>query len=128
MFFKIRIWTTFSPFWIFLENLLLLYASIVNPRKKLPSVYYHVKALWNLLKRYFDDWLFMLDLTPQQNTIFGFHDNDDHFIISNHIFLLPKMHLQKSRSDEVLNFNYFFNFIKNFENRVQYRSNKSTKV
>lgn len=52
--------------------------------KHIFSVCHHIKALQNQLKMYFNDFIFMPDLTTQI-AIIGFHGNNHDFIIKNYI-------------------------------------------
>ena len=74
-----------------LENLLLLYAlcnAAVETSQHIFSGCHHTKALWNQLKLYCNEFIFMSDLTPQTG-LFGSHDNNNDFITKKkHILLL----------------------------------------
>lgn len=49
-------------------------------------------ALWNQLKIYFGDCIFISNLISQATTL-KFYDNDDDFIIRNLTFFMFKMHV-----------------------------------
>ena len=84
-----------------LGNRLLIYAHFVHPRKKTHEHIYSVchdnMALWNQLKIYFGDCIFISNLISQATTL-KFYDNDDDFIIRNLTFFIFKMHVCLSKS------------------------------
>ena len=69
-----------------------------------------VKELWNCLCDVFKDYVSLPNLSPQCATL-GFTSNVENAILINHIVLLFKYYVYKSRKDRSINILPFINFL-----------------
>ena len=69
-----------------------------------------VKELWNCLRDVFKDYVYLPNLSPQSATL-GFTSNIENSILINHIVLLFKYYVYKSRKDRNINILPFINFL-----------------
>ena len=69
-----------------------------------------VKELWNCLCDVFEDYVSLPKLSPQSATL-GFTSNNENSILINHIVLLFKYYVYKSRKDRNINILAFINFL-----------------
>ena len=69
-----------------------------------------VKELWNCLCDVFKDYVSLPNLSPQSATL-GFTSNMENSMLINHIVLLFKYYVYKSRKDRNINILPFMNFL-----------------
>ena len=69
-----------------------------------------MKELWNCLCDVFKDYVSLPNLSPQSATL-GFTSNIENSILINHIVLLFKYYVYKSRKDRNINILPFINFL-----------------
>ena len=69
-----------------------------------------LKELWNCLCDAFKDYVSLPNLSPQSATL-GFTSNIENSMLINHIVLLFKYYVHKSRKDRNINILPFINFL-----------------
>ena len=84
----------------------------------------HVQNIWNELRAYLIQDLVIPDLSPQ-SAIFGYVEIQQDFKIINHLLLIFKLSVYKSRDEKYLNFHRLINKIakvKNIEETITYNN------
>ena len=78
--------------------------SFCNLRDKTPYECDRIKSLWSDLVQYFQNSLVLPTLTPQ-TSIFGFLDFKKNKLLINHILLILKLYVYRSRGKQFIHIN-----------------------